>query len=250
MRLVCPNCDAEYEVDGALIPPEGRDVQCSNCSNTWLQQPPDADVSGTVPAGVAGLTPRRPHTDPAALDIIHEEVERETQARVSDGTNLETQGELGLDQAETRAGIGRDRGVPLHDDDMLTISEIDEAALAPAPRREEGTKRELFPDIEEINSTLASPPPTTDAETGADAPSRAPRRNRSGFRTGFGLMLLLTALGLGVYLYAPALAERFPGATDMLARYVGSIDGYRIWLDGAAESLLAKVTAMTEDIGN
>jgi len=39
MRLVCPSCAAEYEVDGGAIPPEGRDVQCSNCGHTWLQFP-------------------------------------------------------------------------------------------------------------------------------------------------------------------------------------------------------------------
>lgn len=39
MRLVCPSCAAEYEVDDTAIPPEGRDVQCSNCGHTWLQYP-------------------------------------------------------------------------------------------------------------------------------------------------------------------------------------------------------------------
>ena len=37
MRLTCPNCSARYEVDDGMIPPEGRDVQCSNCSTTWFQ---------------------------------------------------------------------------------------------------------------------------------------------------------------------------------------------------------------------
>jgi len=37
MRLVCPNCDAEYEVDAAAIPLTGRDVQCSNCGHAWFQ---------------------------------------------------------------------------------------------------------------------------------------------------------------------------------------------------------------------
>jgi predicted Zn finger-like uncharacterized protein len=41
MRLVCPNCDAEYEVDDAAIPPTGRDVQCSNCGHAWFQAHPD-----------------------------------------------------------------------------------------------------------------------------------------------------------------------------------------------------------------
>ncbi|MGB5871974.1 MAG: zinc-ribbon domain-containing protein, partial [Albidovulum sp.] len=37
MRLICPNCDAQYEVEDAVIPDEGRDVQCSNCGTTWFQ---------------------------------------------------------------------------------------------------------------------------------------------------------------------------------------------------------------------
>ena len=43
MRLICPNCDAEYEVDGDQISSEGRDVQCSNCAQTWLQMPEGVD---------------------------------------------------------------------------------------------------------------------------------------------------------------------------------------------------------------
>ena len=41
MRLTCPNCDAQYEVPDEVIPPEGRDVQCSNCGNTWYFAHPD-----------------------------------------------------------------------------------------------------------------------------------------------------------------------------------------------------------------
>ena len=38
MRLICPNCDAQYEVDDSVIPDSGRDVQCSACGHTWFQQ--------------------------------------------------------------------------------------------------------------------------------------------------------------------------------------------------------------------
>lgn len=41
MRLICPNCDAQYEVPIEVMPEEGRDVQCSNCSQTWFQDHPD-----------------------------------------------------------------------------------------------------------------------------------------------------------------------------------------------------------------
>lgn len=39
MRLTCPNCGAQYEVPDDVIPEEGRDVQCSNCGDTWFQHP-------------------------------------------------------------------------------------------------------------------------------------------------------------------------------------------------------------------
>lgn len=45
MRLTCPNCGARYEVPDDVIPPEGRDVQCSNCGNTWFE-----GGAGTAPA--------------------------------------------------------------------------------------------------------------------------------------------------------------------------------------------------------
>ncbi|SLN66096.1 hypothetical protein TRL7639_03745 [Falsiruegeria litorea R37] len=43
MRLTCPNCGAQYEVPTEVIPTEGRDVQCSNCGDTWFQTHPDAE---------------------------------------------------------------------------------------------------------------------------------------------------------------------------------------------------------------
>ncbi len=45
MRLICPNCDAEYEVDDAAIPDAGRDVQCSNCGHAWFQIPPEIELA-------------------------------------------------------------------------------------------------------------------------------------------------------------------------------------------------------------
>ena len=44
MRLVCPNCDAEYEVDDAAIPRDGRDVQCSSCGHAWFQVHPEVEA--------------------------------------------------------------------------------------------------------------------------------------------------------------------------------------------------------------
>lgn len=48
MRLTCPNCGAQYEVPAEVIPTEGRDVQCSNCGDTWFQAHPETEAAQDV----------------------------------------------------------------------------------------------------------------------------------------------------------------------------------------------------------
>ncbi|WP_272004027.1 zinc-ribbon domain-containing protein [Roseovarius sp. ZX-A-9] len=44
MRLTCPNCGAQYEIPDDVLPESGRDVQCSNCGDTWYQHHPNHPV--------------------------------------------------------------------------------------------------------------------------------------------------------------------------------------------------------------
>lgn len=98
MRLQCPNCDAEYQVDDAAIPFEGRDVQCSNCGHGWFQVHPDfqadADTESALydpppplpqSAPSEGVFPKR-EIDPAALQILREEAAREEAMRATEQT--------------------------------------------------------------------------------------------------------------------------------------------------------------------
>ncbi len=55
MRLVCPNCEAKYEVPEDAIPETGRDVQCANCGHAWYQMRPRAAVA--EPVAVAPVVP-------------------------------------------------------------------------------------------------------------------------------------------------------------------------------------------------
>ena len=72
MRLICPECEVQYEVDAALIPAQGRDVQCSNCSHMWFVSPaprepmmPDIRRPATPPDVVAPPAPDPVgHVDP------------------------------------------------------------------------------------------------------------------------------------------------------------------------------------------
>jgi predicted Zn finger-like uncharacterized protein len=86
MRLVCPNCAAQYEVDEGAIPEAGRNVQCANCGDTWFQEPaqrvhktaeveaPDEDIDFTAyedddeTDAPAEVPPRR--SDPSVLATL------------------------------------------------------------------------------------------------------------------------------------------------------------------------------------
>ena len=89
MRLVCPNCEAKYEVPDDAIPDSGRDVQCASCGHAWFQTrsravsaitpltetveapapvaaPPEPEVTSDVTAAA----PVEPAPEPVAETIV------------------------------------------------------------------------------------------------------------------------------------------------------------------------------------
>ncbi len=51
MRLICPNCSTQYEVDDSAVPATGREVQCGSCSSTWFQAPARSNVPQNAEKG-------------------------------------------------------------------------------------------------------------------------------------------------------------------------------------------------------
>lgn len=64
MRIVCPGCNAQYEIDSNLLPVEGREVQCSACGNVWFQAHPDASPPSTATQAAPRRRPLAPEPDP------------------------------------------------------------------------------------------------------------------------------------------------------------------------------------------
>lgn len=323
MRLVCPNCAAQYEVDAAVIPDEGRDVLCSNCGHAWFQlserqleaqsadeqaevvKAPDADLIEPAPEPVAPAAPAAvtepsadddaaeaatltatsvqiaaeeavasradavtdapvispeiadedaaeedftaPAATPAAarraldddmLSVLREEAAREAEARRAEGTSIEMQPELGLPDAEQpmptieTVGAATVRALRRHDEELLENEE--QEATAPIPRKT------LLPDIEEINSTLTASSQRPELASHQDDLDR--RRNRSGFRAGFSVALLIALALLLLYITAPRLSQSLPALAPALDRYVASVDAGRIWLDARLRSHEAPAT--------
>jgi predicted Zn finger-like uncharacterized protein len=263
MRLVCPNCDAEYEVDASAIPDGGRDVQCSNCGHAWFQISPEAeaelaaeealfDAPQMAPATAAAVTaahtpdplpsdnpeadeppppvtdaPRR-SIDESVLAVLREEAARETEVRKAEAPVVETQAELGLEAPAAGLGavarrLARLKGEP-----------EPKADAKPQPRRE------MFPEIEEINSTLRASNERRAGSAAAVASTLEEDAGRSsGFRSGFVLMLLLAVILVAAYVMAPKLAQQFPAASGVLTAYVVAADSARNAVNAALQSAIA-----------
>jgi predicted Zn finger-like uncharacterized protein len=319
MRLVCPNCDAEYEVDDAAVPKEGRDVQCSNCGHAWFQVHPEteaeqeaetdlydappgkiepaaeqmphaaAEVAPDPEAVAAGARPAtRPLTRPVGqpepaghedadmadeggplatdlppprsrtldetvLAVLREEAERESAARqtevVSQQPTLESQTEMPLAPAASDQGgmaaavrrIARMRGAaagPATDADADADAD---AAPEPAPK----SRSDMFPAIEEINSTLRATGDRAQDMDDAIVDSLPDlTRKGGGFRRGFLTLVLLGVLIAVLYGFAPLIGARVPALEGAAKAYVVGIDAARVWLDVNLRELVATLRGL------
>ena len=252
------------------MPVAGRDVQCSNCGQTWFQHHPDhmpSEQSELIddpspdeetappppPPPPPAVEPQRKQLDPAVADILRQEAEAEQAARRSSQSDgLESQPDLGMDledssyedAAERRAREARERMARLRGDDAPEVQAAGGTALAgegAAAAAALGSRRDLLPDIEEINSTLRSGSARTgagaaDLDPEIEAPTR--QRKRRGFRTGFITMLLIFAVLAVVYVFAPRLSVAVPALAGPLQSYVTTVDKGRSWLDAEVQGLL------------
>ncbi|TKD21794.1 hypothetical protein FBT96_07735 [Rhodobacter capsulatus] len=115
---------------------------------------------------------------------------------------------------------------------------------APSDSAERAPRRQRLPDIDEINSSLRASADRA-GDIAALGPMQAQQDTRSGFRLGFSMVLLLSALALLVYAYAPQLGGRVPALTPLLDSYVATVDAARIWLDAQLRGVIAAMQAET-----
>ncbi len=318
MRLICPNCGAQYEVPDDVIPTSGRDVQCSSCGHTWLETPgasaaAEADVpaesstsvrdtlrkataevaepappepsasgnySGSIDDAFADISPteplvnlpdtttdfesaegeetpttapRRRPVDVSVSEILKEEAAREVAARRNEmGAALEQQEDLGLPEAHPAAPPRQAR--PTETERLVRDMQRDSEAEVKASKDVEdhtsqaavaatvtsaGSRKELLPDIEEINSSLRS-----NAERGdrmIPEPEEVEEEQRRGFRFGFLSVLVVILVLTGIYIFAPQLSKAVPSMAGALDSYVAGVDAARIWLDIKVQALLEAI---------
>ena len=172
MRLICPNCGAQYEVPEDVIPDEGRDVQCSNCGDTWYQ----LSARMLAQSGAAAVAEAEPAPEPEPAPSRVPEAEEEAAAEQRpvetdhwpqdpgeweqpeeastrwhedpESPALAAQ-EAELAEAAEAEPEPEDEAEDEFDEDMDEDPEREDAP-APAPQVEEPVKRRLDPDVSRV----------------------------------------------------------------------------------------------------
>ena len=194
MRLLCPKCDAEYELADGIIPNTGRDVQWSSCDTVWFVEVNHAPLKNSA-------------IDPEIISILQQEAQRELAARnVETSTILEQP--VTANPAKTAASSSR----------VQTVQNAERPTI-------NGNKLPPTEDVAKKSTKAASTSATnTQLAPEDDVP---PLNNRQrGILTALTLLGALTAL----YVFAPEITEAFPNYTDWVNSYIFWVDSIRQWL--------------------
>ncbi len=227
----------ETEADPDPQPEAGPELTETDEESAPEASDSDTDADAKAEAEVeAPPSPQRREVDSAVAGILREEAEREARLRRAEAEpeRVETQGEMPLESASRTARSRRLADLEAAEDAFDT-GQI-EAAVATAAA---ASRRELLPDIEEINSSLRATGDRREGEedaTDADTVGSGARR-RSQSRRGFVIVLLLVAIATLAYVYAADIAEAVPQVAPYLERYIEAINNARFWLDDMARSL-------------
>lgn len=231
MRLICPNCTAQYEIDARAVPAKGRDVQCSACGHVWFQlgTPVQDDAAPDRIETPAPPAPQR-LTDPVTpgyrLSIATSRATRPAASRFEEDPSAPSAAE------PPAVTVVR----PPVDRDVLAILR-EEAERETDARRAEGSLIEQTePEtLIEAAPESAEPAPAYRPAPPAQTPPAAPER--SGFRTGFWLVIGLAVVVLALYSVTGPLSQSLPGLSPLLDAYASTIDEGRLalnqWLHGA-----------------
>ena len=198
MRLVCPNCKANYEIPPNAVPIGGREVKCDSCGHSWFQTrhkktkekkltKPDIKIANEDIIEVESSESNKKKIDPSVIKILKEEAKREIEARDRE----RTQKNISSKSKKSAKNVGDKEPTTLTREAILKHQSKD--ALAEA--------------LKDKKSTLS-------------------------FGFTFGLLLVLFALL--VYLFGEQLIIVFPETEIYFVSYIGLIDEIRLELNKLA----------------
>ena len=281
MRLICPKCEAQYNVADDAIPKGGRDVQCSTCGHTWFQTEmsrvlsrpvsrllthpaPEAEEASPAKREMAksrdvaafdvphhhkeqsvAHEPKHRPVDPSIANILRQEAGREHDVPAPTApTKSERRTNTAVDIEETRKRIAQMTGT--EDAHRPSVTTGGSGAGATASPADPGPNPRSVPDISEINAALRG---RSDAGNGTRVTEaeRVDAMRRRGFRRGFFVVLALFALIVTPYVLADQIMENLPQSRETMVQYVAVIDELRASLVTFVDGIQSSIAALTAE---
>lgn len=189
MRLTCPSCAAEYEIDSGAIGESGRKVRCASCATEWFQAAPVASVAEAA----------------AAVDAAAKAAARERETRRETGRDavLSPESERAFAAPEPPA-IEGDPAEEIH------------SGETPGARNPPGERRRLGMEPDELVASLR-------ADEDVDHGPRA----GTAFLTGFATVAVLALILILIYVKRAEIADLVPETSAPLVAYADLVDQAR-----------------------
>jgi len=277
IEIVCPSCQAQYQLPDGSIGPEGRKVNCSSCSHKWRAY---AEGATPVPEAepVAESEPV-PEAEPMAesepvpeAEPVAESASMAAVAAVGDETAAPSPPPPAAtgDREDQMAAIRQMLSDLKANADAAPEPESDArpepVAAAPAPtmrRRDEDDDSERDPlksRIDGLNKLgrAVKGEPSQDGYNTAKLRrlhekrakkfqrSRERRKKSGAFLTGFTLVAMVTTTMVGLYVLHPQIIAASPRMEPAITEYVVAVDRFRVDLN---EKTTAWKTWLVERIG-
>lgn len=223
MRLTCPSCASEYEVDAAAIGDSGRMVRCANCEAEWFQAP-----------AAAGAAPPPPAPDPIPRPEPSAPAVEEPEVIVSETPEFNP-------------------SPPAYPDPEPVVQEPREdfaEHLSPPSRKTEDDVERIYYDVEPVAAPRFEESDVLDetrvrrrkdesrdelAASLREFEDDQPNRSGGAFLAGFSTVAVMAVILVALYVKAPDLAKIAPAMEGPLAGYTEMVNQGRFALASATQ---------------
>lgn len=241
MRLTCPSCASEYDVDAAAIGNRGRMVRCANCDAEWFQAPDAGEIAAAPPPPPAPDPIPQPETIPQPDPIPRPDpvpearsFAEEPEVVVSETPEFDPAPSVFPDPEPVVQEAREDFAERLSPPARMTTDNVEriyydvEPAAAPrfdetdvveetrVRRRKEESRDDLAASLHEVDDD---------------------RTNRTGgaFLAGFSTVAVMAVILIALYVKAPDLAKVAPAMEGPLAGYTEMVNQGRFALASATQ---------------
>ncbi len=226
MRLTCPSCASEYDVDAAAIGDRGRMVRCANCEAEWFQAPAAGDAAATPPPAPSVAPEPAPEPEPPARaepEVVISETPEFDPAPPSypdPEPVVQEQTDIYSVDASPPARMSADNVERIYYDVEPTVAprfeETEVMEETRVRRRRDDNREDLAASLRELDEDQ-------------------PGSTGGAFLAGFSTIAVMAVILIAVYVKAPDLAKLAPAMEGPLAGYTEIVNQGRFALAEATQ---------------